>query len=351
MTEETPNSIPTPPQVDRAVTPVIAEEPRGLWSQLLTVFRDLGGTFDPFANDANPDVRALGRAARSRPTAQPDDYLALGDLCARLTASRASLSQTYAAKTIAAYSRAAEVDPGLEPVTRAAILAFTGWIAESARAIGTQRAIEAALLVCERVRAMGIGTSEHGDGAWLRQTVADLMERLPADTPDDVQPVTSASRRRTNPIDEAQMLLRQSKADEALQILDSMVQTSHAEPAAWLWRAMALTDLGRFSEALNSYDRALDIDPNNAAMWNNKGALLMELERYDSALACFERAVSLVGEAAIPSQAVYWLNKGKVLYLLNRHDEAMEALTRSYTLEPSAESAAGITACRERLAP
>ena len=84
-------------------------------------------------------------------------------------------------------------------------------------------------------------------------------------------------------------------------------------------------------------------------MWNNKGALLMELERYDSALACFERAVSLVGDAAVPSQAVYWLNKGKVLYLLNRCDEALEALTRSYALEPSAESAAGITACREWL--
>jgi tetratricopeptide (TPR) repeat protein len=76
----------------------------------------------------------------------------------------------------------------------------------------------------------------------------------------------------------------------------------------------------------------------------------MELERFEAALACFERAIVLVGEAPAPAQAVYWLTMGKALYLLGRPGEALDALQHSHSLDPSAESAAGIAACRERLA-
>src|SRR5438105_3852854 len=125
--------LPSPPQTGRIVTlPIRNEEYHGLWTQLLAVFRDISGAFDPFANDADPQVRFLGRLARQRRPPNPDDYFALGDLCARLTAQKETLSSTYAAKAIAAYVRAGEVDPEEVSAARAALSTFAFWVTETA---------------------------------------------------------------------------------------------------------------------------------------------------------------------------------------------------------------------------
>jgi Tfp pilus assembly protein PilF len=144
------------------------------------------------------------------------------------------------------------------------------------------------------------------------------------------------------------MLLRQGQPRDALDRFEAALASSEANKSAWLWRAMALTDLGRFDDALASYDRALVLEPDSAGVWNNKGSLLMELGRLEAALTCFERALELAAPISTV-KAVYWLNRGKALYMLGRYSEARDALAHSHELEPSAESSAGIAACRERL--
>ena len=58
--------LPPAPQSGRTVVLTDHEDDQtGLWSQMLAVFRDISGSFDPFANDGHPDVRALGRAAHT----------------------------------------------------------------------------------------------------------------------------------------------------------------------------------------------------------------------------------------------------------------------------------------------
>src|SRR4051794_33926073 len=106
MTLSADTYLPPVPQTGRAATPPDeADDQSSLWAQLLARFRDLSGSFDPFANDADAAVRALGRTARQRRQPQASDYFVLGDLCARLTLQEAHLSGTYAAKAIAAYAR------------------------------------------------------------------------------------------------------------------------------------------------------------------------------------------------------------------------------------------------------
>lgn len=353
MTSADTSSIPSPPQVGRnAIAESLEEEPRGLWSQLLTAFRDLRGAFDPFANDANPQVRQLGRAARQRQTPQADDYFTIGDLCAQLTLQGNALSQAYAAKTLVAYTLAGEVAPEAQPTVRRALMAFTFWAADAARALGRYDSLQVGLMVCERVRQLGAAPAMSSDAEWLQNTEASLREQLEhsLDEGGDA-PSSMASEHESRRLsDQGQMLLRQGQPDPALQLLERSLQANERNHAAWLWRAMALTDLGRFNEALASYDRALDLEPDSAGVWNNKGALLMELGRLEPALACFERALDL--SATISTvRAVYWLNKGKSLYMLGRYPEARDALVQSHQLDPSAESAAGIAACHERLNP
>jgi tetratricopeptide (TPR) repeat protein len=354
MTSPADTFLPPPPQTGRTAPLPDAEEEvqRGLWSQLLTAFRDLSGAFDAFANDANPQVRALGRAARQRRTPQANDYFALGDMCARLTAQGATLSETYAAKTIAAYARAGEIAAGEEHAARRALLAFTFWVADAARSFGGYEALKVGVLVADRVAEIVGGQLSQAERERLDEAqnrLRDQMGRIFDDEPDAaVSDLVSAERESRLMCDQGQMLLRQGQPQEAFTLFDRALQLDDRNHAAWLWRAMSLTDLGRFEEALSSYDRALALEPDSAGVWNNKGSLLMELGRLDAALQCFERALEL--SAAVSTvKAVYWLNKGKALYMLARYQEARDALVRSHQLDPSPESAAGIAACRERL--
>src|SRR5262245_8574496 len=99
MTPPANTYLPPAPQTGRLASPPDqVDNQTGLWPQLLARFRDLGGSFDPFANDADADVRALGRATRQRKQPQANDYFAIGDICARLTLREAHLSGAYAAK-------------------------------------------------------------------------------------------------------------------------------------------------------------------------------------------------------------------------------------------------------------
>lgn len=343
------DAIPPPPQVNRPTQGSDRdEEPRGLWAQLLTAFRDLSGAFDPFANDANPQIRALGRAAHSRPTPLANDYFQIGDLCARLTLQGTLLSEAYAAKTIAAYQRAGAVEPEELGPARHAMLTFAAWAADTARMLGRSEALQVALLTCELVGQLD--TQAAPAATWLPALATSLREEVEHALASGEAAGTGRSSGHESRLlsDQAQMLLRQGQPAPALQLLDRSLLASERNHAAWLWRAMALTDLGRSNEAISSYDRALDLEPENAGVWNNKGALLMELGHLESALACIERALELA-TATSTVRAVYWLNKGKTLYRLGRYAEARTALGTAHELDPSPESAAGIAACQERL--
>src|SRR5690242_16353656 len=169
MTSPADTYLPPVPQTGREAQPSdYADDQGSLWSQLLARFRDLSGSFDPFANDANAEVRALGRMARQRRQPQPDDYFALGDTCARLTLEENHLSGTYAAKTIAAYARAVQVSSAETRAARKALLSFVFWVAEVANLLDDYESLEVGRLVCDRVRQLSAFTLGQADSERLR---------------------------------------------------------------------------------------------------------------------------------------------------------------------------------------
>jgi tetratricopeptide (TPR) repeat protein len=352
MITATDTYLPQPPQSGRPANPIEHDDDQaGLWSQVLAVFRDISGTFDPFANDGNPDVRALGRAARQRRVPQADDYFALGDQCARLALQHGQLSETYVAKTIGAYARAGELAQGEERAARGALLTFTQWVVEVARALGGYEALKSAALACERVEQLELVAARQADRAHLRelaQRLHDQIARIAAADADAGQDGQAASRESQLLCDQGQMLLRNSQPKEAFVLFERALQADGHNHAAWLWRAMALTDMGRYRDALASYDQALAIEADNARVWNSKGALLTELGRAEEALECLERALEMSPTDA-KVKAIFWLNKGKALFICKRYHEARHALIRSYQLDSGPESAAGIAACREQI--
>ncbi len=344
--------LPPAPQSGRTVVLTDHEDDQtGLWSQMLAVFRDISGSFDPFANDGHPDVRALGRAARQRRHPQSDDYFALGDLCARLTVQDSQINETYTAKTIAAYTRAGAIDRNERRPARVGLLTFAQWVVDVARAFGSYDAFKAAALTCERVQELELLANKPADRERLHESAQRLREQMNRMTNNASQSTTNGQgpeRESQLLCDQGQMLLRQNQTQEAFDLFEQALKADNRNHSAWLWRAMALTDMGRFNDALSSYDQALEIEPDNARVWNSKGALLTELGRAEAALECLDRALQLsTSDAKI--KAIFWLNQGKALFILKRYREAREALVRSYQLDPSPESAAGIAACREQI--
>lgn len=352
MISQNDTYLPPAPQSGRAAVHADHDDDQtGLWSQILAVFRDISGSFDPFANDAHPDVRALGRIARQRRPPQSDDYFALGDLCARLTVHKSQISETYIAKTIAAYTRAGEIAPAEGRQARIALLTFAQWVVDVARSLGSYDALKAAALVCERVQQLDLVARKPAERERLNDLIVrlrDQMARLAEIDLADSGKIHDAERESRLLCDQGQMLLRQSEPKDAFALFERALEADRRNHTAWLWRAMALTDMGRFNDALGSYDRALEIEPDNARVWNSKGALLTELGRAEEALACLNRALELSSSDA-KIKSIFLLNKGKALFILKRYREAREALVRSHQFDPSPESAAGITACREQI--
>jgi tetratricopeptide (TPR) repeat protein len=351
MSSQEDTYLPPAPQTGRAGQAADGDDDEtGLWSQILSVFRDIGGSFDPFANDGNPAVRALGRLARQRRQPHSDDYFNLGDLCARLTLRNSRLSKTYIAKTIAAYTRAGQIDPDERRAARIALVTFAQWVVDVARALGSYAALRDAALACERIQQIDLVAQKPAEQERLREIESRLREQLSRLAENDADDATIPATKRESQLlcDQGQMLLRQNQTSEAFELFEQALRADEHNHSAWLWRAMALTDMGRFDDALASYDQALKIEPDNARVWNSKGALLTELGRAETALACLDRALEISASSA-KVKAIFWLNKGKALFILRRYPESRDALVRSYQLDPSPESAAGIAACREQI--
>ena len=107
---------------------------------------------DPFASDANEEIRRLGRLALRRDVQHPYDYLALGDLCAEqsLIEDERRIRMSYVGKTLYAYRRAADLaarngHPGERNVAREATEAYVRWLVRVARAAPNRRNIAVAL--------------------------------------------------------------------------------------------------------------------------------------------------------------------------------------------------------------
>lgn len=346
--------IPPVPQTGRVAEAAAPVEPQNLWQQLLATFSEVGNAVDPFASDLHPEVRALGRLARQRNPRSANDYYALGDLCARLILDTTNLSQTYAEKTIIAYSRAGECSSEDAAVAGRAILSFALWLADVARTLASYTALQTGLAICERVLYLGTIPADSISADQLREQIEQMRDQMShiLDEGESEYPGGSAD---VTPqhlsqklCDEGQMLLRQQNAGDALAAFARAIEADDQNSSAWLWQALALTDVARFDEALVSYDHAIQLDPSNYGAWNSKGALLLELGRVAESLECFEQALTMPQPPPVV-KAAFLLNKGKALYVLGRYNEARDALIQSDQLDPTPESAGGVAACDEML--
>jgi tetratricopeptide (TPR) repeat protein len=98
---------------------------------------------------------------------------------------------------------------------------------------------------------------------------------------------------------------------------------------AWYYRGIALYSLSRFQNALDSYENALVIDPKLESAWCNKGTTLINLGKYEESLIAIEKALSIDS-----NDSIAWNSKGVALINLGRNEEAVMAFEKAISINP-----------------
>ncbi len=135
-------SFPDVPQTNRKPVKLTPDVEKKLLTRRLIADRT-----DLFVNDANEDIRTLGRLALRRESPDINNSFALGDLCARQSLTGERLLIFYVGKTLVAYHRAEQQSPlNLDKnAAQRAIEAYLRWVMAVAELAPTARNIAVAL--------------------------------------------------------------------------------------------------------------------------------------------------------------------------------------------------------------
>lgn len=136
-------------------------------------------------------------------------------------------------------------------------------------------------------------------------------------------------------LDEAQQLLDQGAAEQALATLDSAMRRGKPTARAYFLRSTARFMIGDHDIGVVDLREALRLDPTLRQGWINLAAVEMTVERYEPAHQALLEARKLAPDA--PDND---LNLGAVLLFLDRHEEAESHFARYVARQPSNGEAA-----------
>ncbi len=124
-------------------------------------------------------------------------------------------------------------------------------------------------------------------------------------------------------------LVELRRYDEAIALIDKVLQLQPNYPQAWVKRGEALLKLQKNDEALKAFDEALKLKSDYAPAWYGRAKVLDKLQRHEEVLAALNKALEIQ-----PDDATAWYFQGEVLDKLQRHEEAIAALNKAVQIKP-----------------
>ncbi|MGH7518810.1 MAG: tetratricopeptide repeat protein [Gemmatimonadales bacterium] len=121
-------------------------------------------------------------------------------------------------------------------------------------------------------------------------------------------------------LNSTRVLLERGKGDEALERINTAIETAPQSGEAFRLRGRALAELGRNDEAIEAYQRAAALDEEDGWAMNNLGLLYIQLGRYTEALPPLARATEIK-----PRSPVFQNNLGQALERLGHVSQAKQA--------------------------
>jgi tetratricopeptide (TPR) repeat protein len=91
----------------------------------------------------------------------------------------------------------------------------------------------------------------------------------------------------------ANQYLSEGKTEDALAVFDEALSENPSYPSAFVGKAIALMELGRFDESRENFDRAIQLNEKLAAAYANRGILNDRAGKYREAVRDYRTAVEL----------------------------------------------------------
>lgn len=150
-------------------------------------------------------------------------------------------------------------------------------------------------------------------------------------------------------------LFKLGRYQEALDIIDSVLEIKPDSPTEWSNRGFVLSAMGRNEEALEAFDKALSLDPESPKILTNKGIVYFRMGLPEKALETFDRAIAAEPKKASdwackvprfsffsrnkapimrPDNAETWHWKGNVFLELGEKEKALDAFKMALESDP-----------------
>lgn len=139
-------------------------------------------------------------------------------------------------------------------------------------------------------------------------------------------------------IDKAASLRMNNRYDEAIQILNKVIEINPQNGEAWFAKGWYLFyDTNKTSDTIKAFDQFIEIAKNSDEVstdklvdaWGVKGMAFSQQQKYDEAIQAFDMAIEIDPR----DYFAYW-QKGETLYVQGYYDDAIQALDKSLELNP-----------------
>ncbi|MBE9124829.1 MULTISPECIES: CHAT domain-containing protein [unclassified Coleofasciculus] len=119
----------------------------------------------------------------------------------------------------------------------------------------------------------------------------------------------------------------QGQYEEAIAILDQILQLEPNSFLAWYWRGNSFSSLGQYEEAIASYTEAVQVKPDYLVAWFEQGNAFEQLQQYEEAIAAWQQVLSLQSTSEYEQQLIRTTLPVRIasvlLYDLQRYEEAI----------------------------
>lgn len=114
------------------------------------------------------------------------------------------------------------------------------------------------------------------------------------------------------------------KYDEALSIIDSIVEEKIEDAELISFKGYLLSRNGKLDEALETLNMGIELSPNTESLWHHKGLILEQMKREDEALLSYEKGAQI--KDACPSIRFLY---GMLLYEKDKFSDALEQFEKA----------------------
>lgn len=134
-------------------------------------------------------------------------------------------------------------------------------------------------------------------------------------------------------LDEAVELAKEKKFEEAIVILDSLIEDNPLLSSLYFEKANCYIEMGDAQGALNTLSSGIKSMPDSASFYDYRAVLFQEMRMYDNALKDFDFAIALTKDPEL--KAHLYSNAGGTKFLIRDFEGAYEYLTKALKYDPA----------------